>query len=309
MKKITYAFVLLAVFGLLLAGCTKKETTESTSNTTTDIQQLQKDENIVENATDDVSNDANTVLSGGNGLKLWQGPCGVTIDSATTIGDTIIYHLTYNGPNCNNTLIRTGNVDVKKKIGEYWVNPGTTVTLTLINFHIVRILHPDHSVTFNGIKHFQNVTGGYLWMIGFELSSVEHKVWGTVQATFSDNSTRTWNIARQQLFTGKQDSLVMAIDGLGTADGYDKLVVWGINRQSKQFYSQIEQTVIYKQACTWDPCAGSQTLLLPTENKSATLTYGYDDNNQPITGDECPTKFKLDWVWDGVSGTIFLPLP
>lgn len=309
-QKFSYALVLLAMFGFILAGCSKsKDNQDVTNKKTSDIQQLAVDDNNVENASDEVANDANIVLSGGNGVKSTanQWPCGVTVDSANIQNDSVTYYLTYNGLNCGGHLYRTGNVEIKRKVGEYWVMPGATVSIKLINFKVTRIL-TGKSITYNGFKHLQNVTGGHIWMVGYELSSVIHKVWGTIQATFDDNTTRTWNIARQRLFTGVPDSLVMAIDGFGSADGYDNLVVWGIDRAGNQFYSQINQSVIFRQTCNWDPCTGIQNYLLPTENMSGTVTFGYDNNNQPITGDECPTKFRLDWTINGNFGTFFLPL-
>jgi hypothetical protein len=305
-RKITYAILLVTAFGLVLAGC-KKEDDNPPPKETTDLQKLSKDVNTVENASDEVMNDVNNVLSGGQLKSTLFWPCNVTIDSATIINDSITYYLTYHGLNCIGTVYRTGNAEVKRKVGEYWVMPGATVKVTLINYHVIHIMS-GHSVTFNGSKTFQNVTGGHVWMVGYELSSYVDKVWGTIQATFEDNSTRTWNISRQRTFTGVADSLIMAIDGFGSADGYDNLVVWGLDRNGTPFYSQVNQTVIYKQKCQWDPCSGIQNLLVPSLDASATLTFGYDDNNQPITGDECPTKYRLDWVLNGNSGTFYLYL-
>ncbi len=309
-QKISYAVILLAILGIIVTGCSKKkDDTGPTPTGTSNLQQLAKDDNNVENAYNEVTNDANAILSGGSGLKSTAVlfPCGVSVDSSQILNDSVTYYLTYNGLNCPGNLYRTGNVEIKRKLGEYWVMPGATVTIKLINFKVTHIAS-GISITYNGQSTFQNVTGGHIWMVGWELSQVIHKAWGTITATFEDNTTRTWHVARQRLFTGIQDSLVMAIDGFGSADGYNNLVVWGIDRAGNQFYSQINQSVIFKQSCNWDPCSGIQNYLIPSQNMSGTVTFGYNSNNEPTTGNECPTKYRLDWAINGNSGTFYLPL-
>jgi len=131
--------------------------------------------------------------------------------------------------------------------------------------------------------------------IGNSITSMVQKVSGTLQATFDDNTTRTWNIARQRTFTGVLGQLVMTVDGFGTEASYQNLVVWGTDRQGETFYSQITQSVVHKEVCDGDPCSG---IVIPSDslrNKMATITYGYDNNNHLITNGDCPTKYKLDW--------------
>ena len=103
--------------------------------------------------------------------------------------------------------------------------------------------------------------------------------------------------------------LVLTVDGFGSSGNYNKLVHWGVNRHGEQFYTQINQPVVFRQICDWDPCAGIEAISIPGLNKGATLTFGYNNQNQPITGDECPTKFKVDWYFANQSGTVYLFLP
>lgn len=46
--------------------------------------------------------------------------------------------------------------------------------------------------------------------------------------------------------------------------------------------------------------------IIPSDNKKATITYGYNNHNEPVVGDECPTKYRLDWEKGTHSGTIYL---
>ncbi len=301
-------FLLIAVLTFVAAGCKKDSTSNGKNSDTASLQQLTKDENNVTKISDDASNDANAVLSGAT-LKM-VGPwlCNVTVDSTATANDTIVYYLTYNGLNCNGNIFRTGKQEVRKRVGTVWGQPGTVVLTKLINFHITHV-YSGKSMTLNGTRTHENVSGGFIWQLGNGVTSVVHKITGSMQATFDDGSTRTWMIARQHVYTGTLTQLVMTTDGFGSADGYNNLATWGLNRNGEQFYSQITQSIVHKQACDWNPVAGTIIHQVPSDNKTATVSYGYDDNNLPVTGDNCPTRYRIDWVKNGNSGTIFLQLP
>jgi hypothetical protein len=296
--------ILIAVTGLILTGCQKEKQKDNSPDTST-MQQLSQDDNSVENASDEALNDVNTLLSGGNlkSTNFW--PCNATIDSTGIVDDTITYYITYNGDNCKHTLTRTGNVEVKKKVGTHWHDAGAKVIVTCINLHITRISN-NKSITINGTKTFQNVTGGFISQLGTEDSLIVYKTWGTIHVTFDDNSTRLWNIARQRTFTGTMGQLVMTVDGFGTEGNYTGLVAWGINRHGENFYTQINQPIVFRETCTWFPCSGVKIHQIPADSKKATITFGYNSNNEPIVGDECPTKYKLDWEKGTQSGTVYL---
>ena len=135
------------------------------------------------------------------------------------------------------------------------------------------------------------------------------KLQGSVQATFNNNTTRTWNVARKLTYTGiYPGNLMLSIEGYGSAAGYNNLVTWGVNRHGENFYTQINQAVVLKQQCGWDPISGVKVHQIPADGKSATITFGYDNNNLPITNGACPDKFKVDWVKGNNSGTVFINL-
>jgi hypothetical protein len=251
-------------------------------------------------------NDINTLLSGGNLKSTDQLPCNATIDSTEVLNDTITIYITYNGKNCNNTRYRTGKVEIKKHVGMHWFQQGATVIIKHINFTITKI-SSQKSITINGVKTHKNVSGGVIWQLGNGTDAIVHRTWGHVNVTFDDGTTKSWNVARQKTYTGTPpNNLVLTIDGFGTAGGLDNLVVWGINRQGENFYTQIIQPVVHRQVCDWDPCTGIKKHAIPADNKSATLTFGYDSNNQPITGADCPSKYKVDWQKNNNSGTVYL---
>jgi len=305
-RSFLFPFLIVLVLGLSLSAC-KKDKQNDPSGDSASMQQLSKDELQMEVASDEALNDVEVMLSGGSTKSTMLWPCNATIDSTGVNNDTITFYITYDGKNCLGNLERHGKVEVKKRVGEHWVDPGATVIVKLINFKVT-VVYTGKSVTLNGTKTFVNVSGGHIWQLWINLTSVVHRVHGSVQATFDDNTTRIWNVARQRTFTLENHKLVMTIDGFGTEGEYSNLVIWGTNRMGENFYTQITQSVVHKQRCNMDPVSGIKIHRIPSMEKSATITFGYNDNNEPIQGDECPTRFRVDWVKGSHSGTIYLEL-
>lgn len=302
---------LVGMLAISLTGCKKdNSTTTQTTPISASIQNQSSDETQVTQASDEAMNDVNNVLNGQAAGKSTEFiPCNATLDSTAVINDTITYYITYDGWNCNHHLFRTGRVEIKKRFNTFWPQAGTTIICTYINFHIYHFLHPERTITLNGTRRYENVTGGLLFMLGTSMDSIKHTEQGYMNITFEDSTHRTWSFNRQLVFTSVNSSLVIKVSGLGAADGYSNLVIWGVNRNGEQFYDQLLQPNVFKQHCDWDPCSGQRKLMIPATNKSATLTWGYDDKNQLITNDDCPTKFRLDFSINGQTGTLFLFLP
>jgi hypothetical protein len=307
----TKKFFRIAVLAMLttsLSFVSCKKDKEVADPDTSSLQQLSKDQEFEENITNDVLNDADNVLSNSSSKAMMLLPCNVTVDSSTIVGDTITYSITYHGLNCNGRLYRTGNATVKRKVNVPWRQAGTTVTVQFINLITTKV-NTGKSFTLNGTKTYENVSGGLLVdLVNGTTSSIVHRVSGPMQITFDDNTTRTWNVARQRTFTLSQGHLLLTIDGFGTAGSYTNLVTWGTNRHGEAFYTKITQSVVRSEACTWYPISGSITHEIPSDSKSVTLTFGYNDNNQHITNGDCPTRYKVDWTKNGHSGTLYFPL-
>lgn len=297
--------IIVLLSGLILFGCSKTDEPQKKADSSS-LQQLSQDDNNMEQVSDEALNDANILMSLTN-LKSttndW--PCDATIDSTAVVNDTITYFITYNGLNCTGTLYRTGRLEVQKKVGTHWYQAGTTVIVRYVNLHFTRIVN-GKSMTINGRKIFKNVSGGLLFLLGSQLTYVVYRTQGYMYITFDDQTIKTWNIARQHVFTGTLGNLVLSIDGFGSASGYTNLVAWGSSRNGEAFFLSINQSIVIKEACQWKPSSGIKQIKIPGDNKGATVTFGYDNNNQPVLGDECPTKFRVDWYKNQQSGTIFL---
>lgn len=307
MKLFRMSAIILVMTGIFLTGC-KKEKNNGNSADSSTLQQLAMDEISEQAASDESMNDVSDLLSGGTLKSSDILPCGATVDSTNVINDTITVYITYNGYNCNGTRFRTGQVEIKKHVGMRWFQAGATVNVKHINFTITRV-RTGKSITLNSNKTFQNVSGGIIRQLGHGVTSIVHRLWGTGSVTFPNNTSRNWNVARQITFTGIPGQLLITIDGFGSEGEYNNLVVWGVNRDGENFYTQITQSVVHRQVCDLDPVSGIKLHQIPADSKSATITYGYDRNNQPITGDECPAKFRVDWQKNGNSGTVYLWLP
>jgi len=304
---IQLSVILVAAIALSFTSCKKDAIDKGTADPAS-LVQLSADENNVENVMNDAEGDITSVMSNNGNLKstAWL-PCNATLDSLAVANDSLTMYITYNGLTCNGKSNRTGQIEIKKKVGTHWEQAGATVIYKYINFTVTRV-NNGKSVTLNGTKTFENVNGGHRWQVGSVITSYVERISGAMQASFDNGTSRTWNVARQLTYTGTPGQFVLTIDGIGSAGNYQNLVVWGTNRQDEEFFTQITQSVVCRQSCDWDACAGIKIHQIPSDNKSATLTFGYDENNQPITGDNCPTRYRVDWQKNNKSGTSYLPL-
>lgn len=299
------SIALAALLAITFTSCKKEDLSPEPADNTS-VVQLTADENNVETILNDAMSDAGSVITpGGGGFKsgAWR-PCHGTIDSSAIVNDSITYYISYDGLNCPGDRVWTGNIEVKRKVGTRWFQPGAAVVVKYINLTVTRV-NTNKSITLNGTKTFTNVNGGLRWQVGTLITSYVETITGSMQVSFENGTSRTWNVARKLTYTGTQGNIVLTIDGFGTSGEYQNLVVWGTNRQGDQFYTQINQPVVRKQVCNFKPVSGIKVHQIPAKNMSATVTFGYDDNNQPVTGDNCPTKFRVDWVRNNASGTAY----
>ena len=305
---ISLAVMLVSAVALSFTSCKKDDLNKGDADPSS-LVQLSADENNVESIMNDAEGDITSVMSySGSNFKstAWL-PCNTNVDSLAIANDTITIFITYNGLSCNGTRNRTGKIEIKKKVGTHWEQAGATIIYKYIDFTVTRVA-TNKSVTLNGTKTFENVNGGHRWQVGTTISSYVEKASGVMQASFDNGTSRSWNVARQLTYTGTPGQIVLSIDGFGSAGEFQNLVVCGTNRQGEEFYTQIVQSVVCRQACDWDPVSGIKIHQIPADSKSATITFGFDSNNQPVTGNDCPTRYRIDWQKNNQSGTSYLPL-
>jgi hypothetical protein len=303
------AVILVSAIVLTFTSCAKDDLSQGTADPAS-LEQLSADEINVDNVMKDAESDITSVMSGGNGGNFkstaWR-LCGASIDSLAIANDTITIRLTFNGLTCNDKRSRTGKIELKTKVGIRWNQAGAAVVCKFIDFTETRVA-TGKSVKLNGTKTIMNMNGGHRWQVGTIISSYVEQISGSMQASFDNGTSRTWNIARKITYTGTAGQYIMTIDGFGSAGSYQNLVVWGTNRQGEEFFTQITQSVVCRQVCDWDPVSGIKIHQIPSGDKSATITFGYNENNEPISSTECPARYRVDWQRNNKSGTSYLPL-
>ncbi|MFC2107688.1 hypothetical protein ACFLRY_05085, partial [Bacteroidota bacterium] len=221
--------------------------------------------------------------------------------------DTLIFFVRYHGLNCDQTRHRTGLVLLKLKQNTNWHQKGSFVVVEFKNYKVRNVFN-NHKLTIDGISIVENVSGGAIPLIGQGIAHVVHKNESHLKIAFNGHPAKEWNLAKRLIYSGQQGKLLLSIEGYGASNGYNQLLAWGIDRDGKRFYTQIEQAVVFAEACLFLPIAGRQVFHIPGNQLSATAEYGYNISNEPIGPLECPSNYKLVWQQGGQSGTIFLPL-
>ncbi len=298
-------FILLFLFaGLLLSAC-KKDEPEQEEPDSSSVQQLAQDDSSVEDNVDEAVIDAGNVLLS-NSMKM-DIPCGAILDTTYVLNDTIVYRLVYDGLNCLENKYRSGVIQVKIKENTHWLFPGAFLTVEFFNYE-VRNVYTNNKMLINGLSRMENVSGGILSLLGNGFNTVIHKNTAHISVAFNGNAPRDWHLTKMLVYSGNPGNYMLAVNGFGSAQGFNNLLSWGTDRSGKKFFTQIGESVVFKEACQWLPYSGEQVYRIPAEELKATAIFGYNDNNEPISGSECPSRYRLDWQQYGQSGTIYLPL-
>lgn len=303
----TIRLILLLFFAAVVISACKKDEQNLIQPDSSSVQQLSKDDKSVEENMDEAMIDAGQVLAGSNKSMNMDIPCGATLESTTIVNDTIVYRLVYDGLNCIQTRYRTGVVLVKIKQNSHWLLPGAFLTIEFQNYEVTNVF-TNNKMKINGFSMLENVSGGILQLLGNGFNAIIHKNTAHVFIAFNDHPPRGWHLTKMLVYSGQAGNYMLAVNGFGNAQGFNNLLSWGVDREGKQFFTQIGEAVVFKESCQWLPYSGEQLYTIPGEGLKATVSFGYNENNEPITGSECPTRYKLLWQQHGQSGTIFLPL-
>jgi hypothetical protein len=137
---------------------------------------------------------------------------------------------------------------------------------------------------------------------------IRDRINARVDVMFNGGPERDWNLHKMMVYSGSPGNLQLAVNGFGNQQGQNNLMSWGTDQLGRKFFIRVDESIVYKQSCQWLPCSGIQKYHYPQDDLNATVTFGYNDNNQPISGSECPTRYRIDWQQYGQSGTIYLPL-
>jgi len=132
-KMLKLIIIIISVIGISISGC-KKRIPDTPAPDTSSLQQLSIDDAQIQASDNQVTNDANGVLSS-TSSKLMDttiSNCSITIDSLNH-GDTIVYTLVYNGVNSGHNFTRKGTVIIEKLKSVHWQSVGASVTFQYLN--------------------------------------------------------------------------------------------------------------------------------------------------------------------------------
>src|SRR5438874_1619109 len=204
MKKTTLHLLAAVLFLIASFTACKKETSPSTDNTQ-EASVQSDDQARVSGETEASANDADAAMetSASFSGRYSQVQTPIICD-ATLVYDSVsnprTITITYNGGNCWGTRTRTGAIILSMAQGVHWKDAGAAITITFQNLKITR-LADNKSITINGSQTYTNVSGGLLINLP-NLSSVIHTMTSSnMSITFDDNTQRTWQVAKQRVFT------------------------------------------------------------------------------------------------------------
>lgn len=302
--KITRLFLFFLLAIAVSTAC-KKDEPEEIQPDSSPIQQLSFDDNNVEENMDEVFIDIGQILVGTNSkLDI---PCGATLDSVVEVQNKIFYYISFDGLNCQETKYRTGKMLLKIKKNDSWLLPHTKIDADFINYKVTNVFNNNYMVI-DGTADLTNISGGIPALLGNGFSTVIHKINSNIDIAFNGGSARDWHLHKMMVYSGSPGNLQLAVNGFGNQQGQNNLLSWGTDREGRKFFIKIDESIVFRQTCQWLPYSGIQKYTYPQDDLKATITFGYNDSNEPISGTECPTQYRIDWQQGGQSGTIFLPL-
>jgi hypothetical protein len=300
----TTIFFLVTIF----TAC-KKETSPAGDDNTTEVSVQSDDQARFSTEVEAVANDADLALESSANFAGRLNGVQTIICDATLVFDTVsnprTITITYSGVNCWGTRTRTGVVVLSMAQGVRWKNAGAALTVNYQNLRIIRV-SDNKSITINGSQTFTNVSGGLLINLP-TLGTITHTITSSNMAvTFDDNTQRTWQVAKQRVFT-YNSGVVITSSGTHIDGNTTNIAEWGMNRFGHVFASSTVQPLVIRQDCDFRLVSGEVKHTTPLV--TATATFGLDASGSPTS---CPGSghyyFKV--IWTGINGnsaTIILP--
>jgi hypothetical protein len=304
-RLLSFAIAILSV-SVLFTACQKDADTPSdnSAETTTHSDDQSRFSTEIDAAGTDI-NAALELTSGFTGrTENIQAICDATV-VVDTLSNPRTITITYNGSNCLGGRTRTGVIVVSMAQGVRWKNAGAVLNVSFQNLKITRVID-NKSITINGTQTYTNVSGGLLVNLP-TLNTITHAISSSnMSVTFDNNAQRTWQVARQRVFT-YNNGIVMTSTGTHSAGGVTGIAEWGTNRFGNAFTSAIAQPLVIRQDCNFRLVSGKITHSTALFN--AAVTFGLDAGGVPTACPGLGSYFlKIEWTGpSGVPRTVILP--
>jgi|SRR5436190_1230502 hypothetical protein len=293
-----FAFTLLISFAACKKQADKKDNDEMSVHS--------DDQSQFSSEIDGIANDADlTIESSGSGVTgRFEGIQGTICDASVTLdlaANPRTITITYDGTVCPGAFHkRQGVVVISMAQGVLWKDAGAAVTVTFQNLKITR-LRDNKSITINGAQTYTNVSGGLLVNLP-NLNSITHAITSSgLSVTFDNNTQRTWQVAKQRVFTGNYltNSAVVTTTGTHTDGNNTGIAEWGTNRFGGSFATAITEPLVIRQDCNFRLTSGR--VKHTTSLVTATVTFGLNANGEPTT---CPGlgTYYFKVIWTGPNG-------
>mgnify|MGYP006899130240 CR=1 FL=1 len=283
--KLLLIAVAAATTSLLFTACQKNADDDQNATIETEASTHSDDENFFSGESEAALTDIDGQLEStqgftGRGEQVQSIICDATVVVDTTANPRTIT-ITFNGTNCLGNRTRTGVIVVSMAQGTRWRNAGASVNVSFQNFKITRV-RDNKSVTFNGTKTYTNVSGGLLVNLP-TLNQITHTVTSNnMSVKFDNGSERTWQIAKQRVFT-YNNGIVISIRGTHTDGDATNIAEWGTNRFGRSFRTSTREPIVIRQDCNFRITRGWVKHL--TQAFTTDVTFGLDAQGNPTS---CP---------------------
>jgi hypothetical protein len=314
--KITLFLATALFFVAIFTACKKEDNNSKNDDSTeTEVAVQSSDQSRFSSEIDAVANDADVSIENSPDFtgRISQGQsflldtvCDANV-AYNTASDPRTITITYNGGNCWGTRTRTGKVIIAMAQGVHWKDQGAQITLTFQDLKITRV-SDNKSITINGTQTYTNVSGGLLINL-LTLGTITHSVTSSnMSVTFDDGTQRTWNVAKQRVYTFSGTNVSITISGTHTEGTVTNIAEWGTNRLGHEFTSSTVQPVVIRSDCDFRIVSGEIKHTLP--NVSADATFGLDSSGNPTSCPGANGHYYLKIVFTGSGGnsiTLIMP--
>lgn len=230
----------------------------------------------ISNVLDKVNNEISGFVGG---RKAFENECGITV--TTVSGSYKAFSIVFNQTQCTLAEKKSGTITVNLVSGNRYRDLGAKWEVMYENYTIEK---DNKKLILNGKHTVENLTGGYPELIYAVKTTVSFLVTSdNMKVKFDTLGERTWNVSRKQSWKNDINGVVsFSIEGNGSADGYSNLVIWGKNRASENFYTQITSPITFNTKCTFlRPISGERKhTLVKANNGNIIVTDGFKYNGE-----------------------------